>query len=108
MNRKIFINGVWCDARRWRHDANARLCYCAAAGSWERHAYTGFRRRGRLVGTTRVYRFQNCKGSSMTRRLFRGAGWLRSPAGALRAVSYPLRCDAKDHAVSFRLARGPQ
>ncbi len=43
MNRKIFINGVWCDARRWRLVANARLCYCAAAGSWERHAYTSFR-----------------------------------------------------------------
>lgn len=44
----------------------------------------------------------------MTRRWFRGAPWLRYTDGTLRAVSYPLRCDAKDYAVSFRLARGPQ
>ena len=44
----------------------------------------------------------------MTRRRFRGAGWLRYTDGTLRAVSYALRCDAKDCAVSLRLARGPQ
>ncbi len=44
----------------------------------------------------------------MTRRLFRGAPWLRYTDGTLCSVSYPLRCDTKDRAVSFRLARGPQ